>query len=152
MLCSTLMPPVPQVYRELERSVLELNARGLYTSARWAAEQLVGVGLDASLPSPLFPSATPGQQQQQQQGGASMSGAGGGGDPQERHPRYLLAKSQFDFKVGLRVQCFRVVSALGFGVWGFRHPRYLLAKPQFDFKVECRRASNSPPQALSPKP
>lgn len=71
------------IYEELSSAVAQLNARGLATASKWAAEQLIGL-----------------EEEVQAAGAAALETAG----PPARHPdlhnpRYLLAKSHFEFRV-----------------------------------------------------
>ncbi|PNH05167.1 Anaphase-promoting complex subunit 8, partial [Tetrabaena socialis] len=103
---------------ELTQAVHDLTARGLFSAAQWAAEQLVGLELHTSSTSTSAPPPLPHQHQQQhhqhsnwqqqqhehqhqhqqhpshtepQQPGPGRPAA----DPDEGHPLYLLARAHF---------------------------------------------------------
>lgn len=96
-------PTTPaEIAAELTQAVHDLNARGLYKAAQWAAEQLVGLELHASHAPPQQPWAHTQQVDPQQPGAASSSsGPCPRADPDEWHPQYLLARAHFQAKVGL---------------------------------------------------
>lgn len=64
---------------QLRLAIHELSERGLTQSAKWAAEQLNGLGIDL--------------EEDEEAPGTS------GQHRPEVHPRYLLAKTYFDLKV-----------------------------------------------------
>jgi len=76
-----------KIYRELEQAIYELNIRGLFKSAQWAAEQLVGLGLEEGLERTSITTS------------------------EENHPKYLLARSHFNFKEYLRA--FQTLKGVG---------------------------------------
>lgn len=70
-----------QVYLELENAVQQLSTRGLFAAAKWASEQLVG------LEPGVLETSTSGAEVRFQL------------DPVEMHPKFMLARSHFNFKV-----------------------------------------------------
>lgn len=72
--------------RELRQAVKDLSERGLYTSAKWAAEQLVGLPGDTGAGDAKASSSSC---------GPSTSAAADEDDSDE----YLLARTHFDLKV-----------------------------------------------------
>ncbi len=105
---------------ELTQAVHDLNARGLFQAAQWAAEQLVGLELHHSGQPPV---ASAWQHPHPQSHGhtcdipnGSREPHHGGGDPpygassasslprtepNEQHPQYLLAHAYFQSKASL---------------------------------------------------
>ncbi|KAG2494351.1 hypothetical protein HYH03_007408 [Edaphochlamys debaryana] len=97
-------PATPSdIAAELTQAVHDLNARGLFQAAQWAAEQLVGLELHDSH------AASSSGAWHQRHGVAGFGDAGGPGsrswptagpspDPDEWHPQYLLARCYFQNK------------------------------------------------------
>ncbi|GLC48040.1 anaphase-promoting complex component apc8 [Pleodorina starrii] len=102
-------PATPaDIAAELTQAIHDLNARGLFQAAQWAAEQLVGLELH-SAPHPgasAWQHHHPHHHQQQHPRDGHAAAAGRGSsfpqlprtDPDEQHPQYLLARAYFQAK------------------------------------------------------
>ncbi|KAG2434247.1 hypothetical protein HXX76_007972 [Chlamydomonas incerta] len=84
---------------ELTQACHDLNVRGLFQAAQWAAEQLVGLELHTS----QQPGAGAWHHEQAHShaafsGRSPAAAAGPRADPDENHPQYLLARCYFQAK------------------------------------------------------